>query len=385
MKDPFRSLRNYLSIPVDMAERDLTTLEEGRVDGSCEWLINSDEFFSWEDGKQPEKRLFWLSGKPGAGKTVTATAVIRHLEVSNRSCSYFFFKDSVTNSSSTSALLRSIAFQMARENFKVRKALQEIREDEWVFSKDDARAVWQKIFVGEVFTTKLTEPHFWVIDALDECYDYKLLISFLAKVDPDFPLRIFLTSRKQGDIKDAFRSAFSTDLVTSEISTEDSSSDIRKFLAANSWQLLVQQPRLIDDLVQRSDGNFLWASLVLKELKRAHTEEDIRRIIEDVPDGMDSLYERILNRMSEKPHSTLMEAILVWTVCAVRPLTIEELKSALLWDIGQKMLDLTRTIEKECGDLITVDQSQSKVHLVHTTARDFLTKATTRDNQMRLL
>ena len=377
MKDPFRSLRNYLSIPEDMAEKDLTTLEEGRVEGSCEWLINSDEFFSWEAGKQPEERLFWLSGKPGAGKTVTATAVIRHLEVSNRYCSYFFFKDSVTNSSSTSALLRSIAFQMARGNFKVRKALQEIREDDSVFNKDDARAVWQKIFLGGVFAAELTQPHFWVIDALDECCDRELLISFLAKIDPDFPLRIFLTSRKQRVITDAFRAAFSTDLVTSELSTEVSSSDIRKFLVANSWQLPVQRPRLIDDLVQRSDGNFLWTSLVLKELRRAHTEEDIQRIMDDVPAGMDSLYERILNRMSEKPHSMLTKAILVWTVCAVKPLTIEELESALFWDISQKMLDLTRTIEKECGDLITVDQSQSKVHLVHKTARDFLTKATT--------
>ena len=371
-----------------MAERDLTTLEEGRVEGSCEWLIDSGVFFSWQEGNEPEKRLFWLSGKPGAGKTVTATAVIRHLEVSSKFCSYFFFKESNTNNSSTSALLRSVAFQMARGNVEIRKVLQKIQEDDMVLSKDDAPAIWQKLFLGGIFTAKLTQPHFWVIDGLDECCDYEVLVSFFAKVDAGFPLRIFLTSRKQRDITDAFDSALSTDLVTSEISTEVSSSDIKKFLDANSRKLPVQRPQrpqLIENLVEKSDGNFLWTSLVLKELQRAHTVDDIRRIIADVPSGMDSLYERILNRMSAKRDSTILEAILVWTVCAVRPLTIEELENALLWDTGRKMLDLTRTIEKECCDLITVDQSQSKVHLVHTTARDFLTKVTTPDNPQPLI
>ena len=299
------------------------------------------------------------------------TAVIRHFEASNRYCSYFFFRESGETNSTVSALLRSIAFQMARDNAKIREALVELQQEDPNLPKDDSRTIWEKVYARCILRADLPQPHYWVIDAVDECSDYEALISFLAKIDPSFPLRVFITSRSTRNTHDSFLQAIDDDMVTFEEISTDSSKDIKHFFQSNVR--LLPRKQLIDDLVRKSDGSFMWANLVLKDLRRADTEEDIQRITRDVPKGMDRLYEQILKKMSHEENPTLTRAILTWTVCSIRPLTVTKLTKAVDFHLGQKLFDLSRTIDKHCGDLVYVDKSQ-KVQFVHATVREHLLK-----------
>ena len=345
-------------------------LEENRVDGSCEWLLDLSQFDEWQEGLKPHKRFFCLEGIPGAGKSVIATVVIRHFETSNRYCSYFFFRQSDQPNSTVSALLRSIAFQMARGNAKIRESLIELQQEDPVLNENDSRAIWQKVFVRCILRAELPQPHYWVIDGLDKCSDYEMLITFLSKIDPDFPLRIFFTSRPEREIQDLFHPMRGKNHVFWEtISTAHSNSDIRKFFQANQSQL--PRSNLIDELVDGSFGNFLWATLILKRLPEADTEEDIRRIMNEVPAGMVELYDQILRKISREKDPTMTKAILTWTVCTIKPLSVVELKEALSLDIGRSILDLERTIAKRCGHLVYVDRWE-KVQVVHPTVTTFL-------------
>ena len=259
---------------------------------------------------------------------------------------------------------------MARGNAKIRESLTELAQEDSALNKDDSRAIWQKIYVGCIFRAELPQPHFWVIDALDECSDFEGLITFLAKIDPEFPLRIFLTSRPEREIHDLFRPMIEKKhLLRETISTAASSADIKQFFEAKQSQL--PRRRLIDELVERSAGSFLWATLILKGLPQADTEEDIQHIMSEVPKGMDQLYDQILRNISRRNDSTITKAILTWTVCSTRPLSVGELKDALDFDIGRQILDMKRTIAKHCGHLVDVDRSE-KVQVVHATARHFL-------------
>ena len=379
-KSPIKKLKSYLGIDEDNAKRYLVDLEENRVEGSCEWVLELPQFDEWQ-GLKPHKKpvhlentkkFFCLEGIPGAGKSVIATVVIRHLETSNRYCSYFFFRKSDPDASTFSALLRSIAFQMAHGNTKIRESLKELQDEDPELNKHDSRAIWQKLFVQCIFHTKLDQPHYWVIDALDECSDYEMLITCLAKIDPDFRLQILLTSRPEREIRDLFRPMIQKNNVHWEvISTARSNADIKRFFRAN--ESLLPRENLVEELVKKSSGNFLWATLILKRLPEADTEEDIQRIMEEVPAGMDELYNQILQKISHDNESTTTKAILTWTVCTIRPLSVGELKDALKIDIGQSILDLERTIAKRCGHLVSVGRGE-KVQVYHATARAFLLK-----------
>jgi hypothetical protein len=96
-----RSLREYLKEPADSLE-ELTRLKDLRIPGSCEWLSRKDKFILWQNDDSRSPKYFWLKGKPAAGKSVIASFVVHHLESLNRSCSYFFFKDSDRARSSVS-------------------------------------------------------------------------------------------------------------------------------------------------------------------------------------------------------------------------------------------------------------------------------------------
>ncbi len=130
-----------------------------------------------------------------------------------------------------------------------------------------------------------------------------------------------------------------------------------------------------EKILIKSDGCFLWVSLVLQELKRVHTSAEIRQVLEDVPSDMDDLYSRILDTMSTQPYGKdLAKAILTWTVCAARPLTTAELHTALQYHIQDTVHGVKRAIISYCGQLVYVD-AQSRVQVIHQTVRDYLLRA----------
>jgi len=63
-----RSLALYLDVH-DTEEEDLAQLEQVRVPGSCEWLVEQDPFIAWRDREGPygqkSPQVFWLNGDPG--------------------------------------------------------------------------------------------------------------------------------------------------------------------------------------------------------------------------------------------------------------------------------------------------------------------------------
>jgi hypothetical protein len=66
-----RSLAIYLDIH-DTEDEDLHLKEQKRVPGSCEWLLQRQDFVAWRDhhGTHHEKpsQVFWLNGDPGESR-----------------------------------------------------------------------------------------------------------------------------------------------------------------------------------------------------------------------------------------------------------------------------------------------------------------------------
>ena len=116
-------------------------------------------------------------------------------------------------------------------------------------------------------------------------------------------------------------------------------------------------------------------SIVLEGIINCHSEDAIQEALDDIPSDMNNLYRRIeltiLNN-PRKANTALAKAILQWTICASRLLTLKELSQALRPEFPE-MLDLRRTIQDICGKFIIINNT-GQVTIVHQTARDYLIK-----------
>ena len=369
-----RRLSQYLS-GADRPEADLVVVLEKKLPGSCQWINGKLSFQDWEDGLGDAPKCYWLRGEPATGKSTIVAHTIDCLEQRSRECSFFFFKHGDATSSTVASMLLSIAWQMASLHSIIREALMKLYSDEEIFDKCDERSIWQKLYLARIFHAKLKHTQYWIIDALDECSNPNVWFPLLAKIPERFPLRIFVSSRPYI----SFERMFAQDRISTtveNIERENSLADIKMFLEARSHYLPLQTETarrdLLKHILEKSNGNFLWTSLTIQELEATTSEEQVLKVLDSVPEGMDDVYSRILSRLSATPRNVdLARTILRWVVCATRPLSVEELQEAIKLDIRETPHNLEKDAGTICGHLIYVDNKQ-RVQVAHQTVRAYL-------------
>jgi len=366
----------------DAAEDDFASVDSARMAGSCEWLMKKESYLEWL--KSGNNQLYWMSAKPATGKTILSGKVISHLKGLRKDCSFCFFDYGNKAKSNIASFLLSMARQMAIMHNEILRAMLELCRKENQIKEKDYRAIWRILYVECILKQKLAQPQYWVIDALDECHSGHELVMMLAKVMNELPVRIFLTSR-DSILEHRTSIPGTTKVLAEEISKNDTLSDIELYLQRHMDGIPAEnnedRQTMKDRILTKSNGCFLWVSLVLQELKEVHTAEDIRTVLEDVPSDMDDLYSRILETMSQKLKRTrlakgteLAKAILTWTVCAARPLTTAELHYAAQSQLQMAVYDIAGAIKTYCGQLVYID-SQSRIQVIHQTVRDYLLRA----------
>ena len=369
-----RILERYLGIQ-ERSEDNLAAYEERQIEGSCEWLTLSKTFCDWRDGYAPLKAVFWVNGQPGSGKSFIATHVVNSLEDLNMDTSYFFIRHGDKSSSTLESCLRSLAFQMALMNFNVREEVLAMQHNEIHLDRDEPRTLWRKLFVGGIFRASFQRTQYWVIDGLDECSNQSALFPLLANLDSRVPLRIFITSRTTPTIQKGFSQL--QNVTTETASPENTIGDIKLYVKKKVEELHIDRieyrHKITSTIIEKSEGCFLWVVLVLEELENAFSESEIDLILKEVPVGMDPLYERTLEGMSQASRGKpLAKAILMWSTCATRALTLEELEAALrIQTKDEGIFALEKFITSTCGNLAYVDRYK-KVRMIHQTAKEFL-------------
>ncbi|KFA78743.1 hypothetical protein S40288_01623 [Stachybotrys chartarum IBT 40288] len=379
-------------LKVQRPDAALLATNEKQHAGTCQWLTNSPTFQEWVDipsdredadpllvqnRARPTSKILWLNGRPGTGKSVATGHVVRYLQSCNLDCSFYFFGQGDKIDSAVAAFLRSIAFQMAEASIDVRRAIVSMMDDGITLKQDDHHTLFTTLFVDRIFKLEQFRPHFWVIDALDECSskDIPTLVSMLSKpttLDSRFPIRIFMTSRPGGQIE---RLLSLERLQVSELKTgkEDTLKDIELFLQARCPMESDPQSYLdlVGDVLSKSNGLFLWASLTSAKLEDAYSFEDKQDILRQIPPEMDGFYSRIIKSIADSPSADLAKCILKWTICSTKLLNLNELIEAVKLDISKTLTASAAQLETLTGHLLFVDQ-QSMVHIAHQTTAAFL-------------
>ncbi|ORY60895.1 NACHT and WD domain protein [Pseudomassariella vexata] len=355
-----------------------------KLEGSCRWIEDRDDFKEWrdspdsfDDDQVQSPLIYWVNANPGAGKTVLAGHVVSQLKEFRMQHASYYFHFGKKASQSLAGMLRSIAYQMASGNAAIRDALLKINDEGSSFDQDDARAIWSKIFRAGLFQTSVITPQYWVVDAIDECVKYTEFFTLLRSTQTRFPLRIFITSRKVAEMPRVLKQMEGLVMSLVEIPIPDTMRDIQSYVEARMDLLPIdsvdEKNRLSGMILGKSGASFLWVRLVLDELQGVYGYESILQVLQEIPEGMVPYYQRTVGEMADnKREKHIAKAMLMWVVTAARPLSISELSEGLKLDINVHLPSARSAIEGLCGQLVTVDEQTGMVHLVHSTAREFL-------------
>jgi hypothetical protein len=386
-----KTIADFLDVS-HQPSRDLLSVSEKLHNGTCEWITQHKDFHRWldvadssswgisEHGQYDmQPRVLWLSGPPGSGKSVTTSHVVKYLTSFNMDCCYFFFKNDTKLG--IASLLLNLAYQMASFSFEIRQIFLTMISGGETVNTQDHTVIWNNLFQGRLFQADFAQPCYWVIDGLDECPKKSLisLIQVFSRLEARLPIRIFMTSRP--DSPDApveqLLNAENVNRVEFRTGQEGSLRDIAAYVRSQPRLSRMlgsdENDQIVSDILAKSQGNFLWASLIIGRLDELYSSEDVRAALRQVPSEMNGFYDRILDNISSASNSEKAKCILKWVVCAPEPLSTEELTEAVHLDIGHTLLAATTgdIFSEICGSLVTVDKA-NRVQLMHQTVREYL-------------
>ncbi|KAL7798110.1 hypothetical protein V8C37DRAFT_368703 [Trichoderma ceciliae] len=364
-------LEKYLDTN-DSYQDDLFNCQHARLPGSCDWFIEQTVFTEWlESGKEVSTSppILWLTGPPGTGKSVIFGHVIDSLTTEDACCEYYFFRKGQASSTGLGPFLLHIAYQMALNDTAVRRRIFKLQDNSMSWQSHDEKSIWRKLFVEGIFQARLTSTHYWLIDGMDECSNASAF-SRLASQIPD-SIRIFITSRNTPEIELGISSMGSRAL-THSLSITDTAVDVQAVIRAGLETLSLHDiAQLEPKILEKASGSFMWVRLVLQELETAFTEEDVEEILNEVPNDLYKMYERILRTIeNERRRAKVAKSILFFVVLAVRPMTLDELCHAMQYELGQTLHKMDQVITLTCSQFVTINH-RDRVQIVHETAREF--------------
>lgn len=372
-------IRELLSMPGSM-DHDLNLFLNRRANSTCTWILERPEVYLWLDSTSVSE-LQWIHGRPGHGKSVLSSFMVDHLREEGAAVQHFFFRSGDETKRSISALLRSIAYQIATVVPSYRQSLRRLAGGGLKLKESDWRGTWKKLFTETLFQMELMPTLYWIIDGLDDSGSPQQIFEMLAGIgNSKSPIKCLVTSRWNPVLLAAHERVRSK-ICSSSLSIDQNSTDIRIYteeqLNCLSWRPAVKQD-VLKKVLQNANGNFLWVYLVLEEIKDCHTESDVEKRFQELPPGMENLYKRMedpicrIRRLSDK---CLSRHLLLWAIFTRRAISVDELRSLLEAEHGQ-LLDISHTIDRLCGHFVVVEGGQ-RISLLHQSAREYLMTTST--------
>ncbi|KAM6497729.1 hypothetical protein JOM56_005677, partial [Amanita muscaria] len=245
------------------------------------------EFRKWLDNSSPAKSpLLWLHGPAGVGKSVIAKTIAgsHHQVVAS-----FFFSTSSDRSAAT--LFPTLAWQLARKIPETKQYIIASLKNNCSLLTSEIKEQFEHLIAEPLkkCTMTFTSLPVMVVDGIDECTNEYALSRFLevlvlAAESGDMPLRFIICSRPEprihitDNLTDNLFDRISPDPLVSEIQvgfSEECREDIARYLTDKFNT--TGGPQLgesdISQLVERSCGQFLYASTIVKLLDDSHPKD----------------------------------------------------------------------------------------------------------------
>lgn len=369
---------------------------QAKVPNTCEWILSHPVFVQWDTSESEDAadRFLFISGKSGCGKTILASSITEALKRQGKQTMYFYFSGLERSQQDADNLVRWFLLDALRltPDETVQSTVKSL------FSKGDPTSLDLWGAFGTIMAKSETSTYL-VVDGIDECQDLigDLFAHLRGIISCSMRLKIVLLGRSH-----VFEGQTSTHWI--HVTNDLLQADLKAFITTETQKNeLLKQPNIqemvIDGLLDKADGMFLWARLSINELCRAYSLDDTKRILQRLPSGIENTYDRILHEiiisngeMGLEPTKNILELL----VASGRTLELKELQHA--YAIASRMrrpeyerddLDAYKGPNPEkmflraCRGLIDIDND--KIRLVHLTAKEYLTRAATLWNSQILM
>jgi hypothetical protein len=382
-----------------------------------EWIFDDDSDIMFVDWLRTKDGMYWISGKPGSGKSTLMKFLYNHittrkaLEAWARSfelviASFYFWSIGTPMQKSQEGLLRSLAFEILRQCPNLipiacprRWVLDEYLDDTAIWELDELQYTINKIIMQGGGGSKFC----FFIDGLDEYEGHSPDIINLLDIMSKSPfIKICVSSRPWNVFEDAYGSS-TRKLYLENLTCGDIELYVRSKLEPKLGLLSLEDEGLdglVLYIVDRAQGVFLWVHLVILSLCDGLTNGDSISLLEDrvrqIPTDLQKFFRHIIDGVDEVYKPKMAEIFQV-VLQVSEPLTLialsfidhEETRDpdyALYldigtmdrYDIGKRHSSMKRRVRRYKGLLeITVDPSAVdyfgyRVDFFHRTVHDFL-------------
>ena len=260
----------------------------------------------WLDDRTSENRVMVISGDAGMGKSVISAVVCQRMQNAGRLSGSHFCHHNKARHRNPKIMLQSLAYQLSEFLPPYKRELVK------ALSRNLGEDI-NNLEVGELFELLFEEPLInvddpgrsllMVIDGLDES-EYKgrnELLDVIANHFSTLPswIRFCVTTRPELNIADRLQK-FNPVLL--EQDDEENVHDIRVFLERQLRSVIRSgfEEVVIDALVRKAAGHFLYAYLMVDFIKKNNlllTPEELGRIL---PSGVSSVYQSYFERLENE-------------------------------------------------------------------------------------
>ncbi|KAI0473750.1 hypothetical protein GGR56DRAFT_648805 [Xylariaceae sp. FL0804] len=271
---------------------------------------------SFVDWVKSDQKLYWISGKPGSGKSTLVRFLARHYQTKKHLLEWrpspcilrFFFFELGKNllQKQLRGCLRTLLYQTLNRSPDV---LEELIQPRPELESKTSDHDWSKKELCEVFldSLRLSPSDFCIfIDGLDEIQtdERGSLIAFLETLEQLDNVKICVSSRPETLFKKTFetRPSLRVQDLTYNVICEYAMEAMQ--VHHDSIGVSEQHYRnLAEDLAWKSEGVFLWAALAVKSLIRGIQNGDswdvLRSRVSTFAPGLNELYEQMWQRHNE--------------------------------------------------------------------------------------
>ncbi|KAL2670026.1 hypothetical protein Neosp_014905 [[Neocosmospora] mangrovei] len=391
---------------------------------TCSWIFRDSEtdengeqlewpsFPTWL--KQRDEKIYWITGKPGSGKSTLMKYIIKNPELQTHlqeyagdlpclQAGFFFWNPGAEMETSREGLLRTLLHQCLEERPELipvvaprRWALYSVLGGETVapeWTWKELRESFDNLcsFHGQEFRLAL------FIDGLDEFKESEkspdVLISWIRHTATQYGIKICVSSRPWNVFADAFGREPS--LTMQNLSKRDIAHFVRtefdKSIAFQEMKEAFQDDAtsIIEEIIEKAQGVFLWVSLVVRNLLLTLIDNpslgDLNRQLAEIPSDIIGLYDAIWRSIPAERQCRSSKILQILQICSdssercraeVMWLATEDnpnlqaVASARIYDVLKRILDgHTRGI---------CELVRGEVQFLHRSAADWIKDHSTR-------
>ncbi|KAJ5448381.1 hypothetical protein N7445_003202 [Penicillium cf. griseofulvum] len=357
--------------------------KQTRKSGNTNLFRESPRYQDWKS--RPLSSTLVYTGKLGSGKSVLLANIVDDLHIQNENThvAYFFCRHDVSESLNARGVIGSLARQLLYPISDLTAAA------EYLNRTHDYEPMERLIGLLSSCLAPLrkTTRFFLVVDGLDEldAHQRDIVLQQLSDLQSDTFVMLLCISLREGPNENPLKTNFTQLAAPVITSIPNNTPDIEHFIETElesrieSGKLTIGSPLLIleiqDALLKGSQGMFLWVALQIDSLCAMESDEEIREALAGLPKDLSETFSRTLRSKSQ---NTRQKEILAILTVAQTPLTLQQLREALCvvpgdlnWNSDRLINNMHNTLAS-CGSLVTIDEEELTIHLVHHSVKQFL-------------